>query len=108
MAYLNKYNVIALNQYEFRESRSRTNAICEHASKIIEAIDSKMPALSIFVDLKKAFDTVSQDRLLKILENIGEFSYWYDEEMFNIESEGKSITFADDTAIFIVRPHEEH
>lgn len=69
--FLNKYHVISDCQYGFREGRSTEDAICLLTSKIYKAIDSKTPALCIFVDLSKAFDTVYHGNLLKKLHLYG-------------------------------------
>lgn len=70
-SYLEKYNILSDKQLGFRENRSTQDAIAGLTSKISKCIDSKKPALCVFVDLAKAFDTVSHTQLLKVLDNIG-------------------------------------
>lgn len=65
--FLDKHKIISNNQYGFREGRSTEDAILKLTSHLYKALDSKTPALCIFVDLSKAFDTVSH---LKLLEKI--------------------------------------
>lgn len=71
ISYLEKYKIISEKQFGFREARSTQDAIALLTSKIYNALDKNTPALGIFVDLAKAFDTVSHSELLNILENIG-------------------------------------
>lgn len=70
-SYLDKYTILSDRQYGFRNARSAQDAIAYLTKQINEAIDTKKPALCIFVDLAKAFDTVSHTELLRVLENIG-------------------------------------
>ena len=58
-------------QYGFLEARSTNDAIADLTSKIYNAMDAAEPSLGVFVDLAKAFDTVSHNDLLDALDNIG-------------------------------------
>lgn len=69
--YLESNNLLSENQYGFRDQKSTTDAIQRVISKIVSNLDSNRKALAIFLDLAKAFDTVSIPILLKKLENIG-------------------------------------
>lgn len=69
--FLTKFNILADNQYGFREKRSTQDALTQLVSKINSAIDHKYPAICVFVDLQKAFDTVSHPQLLRTLEKVG-------------------------------------
>lgn len=69
--YLNKYNIISNRQYGFREGISTQDAILQLTSKMYSALDSNKPSLCVFIDLAKAFDTVSHTLLLESLNNIG-------------------------------------
>ena len=61
-----KYNLINPNQYGFLKGRSTEQAMLDIVSlKIIEAIENKIFSLGFFLDLSKAFDTISHDILLK-------------------------------------------
>lgn len=71
MDYLNKNKILSERQFGFRENRSTQDAIVYLTNRISKYIDQKSPTLCIFVDLAKAFDTVSHIQLLNILENIG-------------------------------------
>lgn len=62
-SYLNKINFFFEQQYGFRSKCNTTSATVDLVTKIKTAIDNKQIALGIFIDLKKAFDTVSQNIL---------------------------------------------
>lgn len=69
--FIEKYKLISDKQYGFREARSTQDAIAHLTSLIYKAMDESKPALCIFVDLAKAFDTVSHPDLLETLHNAG-------------------------------------
>lgn len=69
--FMNKYKVISDQQYGFRQARSTQDAMAELTAKIYKAMDGNEQALCIFVDLAKAFDTVSHSNLLNTLECLG-------------------------------------
>ena len=59
------------NQFGFRKGHSTNHAIITLVDKITKSVDCGDIVINIFVDLKKAFDTVSSDILLKKLEAYG-------------------------------------
>lgn len=69
--YLNKFNILSASQYGFRQGKCTQDAILDLTSCIVDHLDSKNKCLTVFLDLKKAFDTVSVPILIKKLENIG-------------------------------------
>ncbi|CAF4942058.1 unnamed protein product [Pieris macdunnoughi] len=69
--YLQTNNFIFKRQYGFRSKSSTLSATADLVSDIKQNIDSKKMVLGVFIDLKKAFDTVSHNLLLKKLECIG-------------------------------------
>lgn len=69
--YLDKYSIISDNQFGFRSRKSTEDAVMALTSSIISNFDSKLKTIGIFLDLSKAFDTVSVPILLKKLECIG-------------------------------------
>lgn len=66
-----KYKILSDNQFGFRDGRSTEDAIASLTQQVYKALDEKTPSLCIFVDLAKAFDTVSHRLLLNKLENCG-------------------------------------
>lgn len=69
--YLNKYKILSNLQFGFREGLSTEDALAHFTKNIYESLDVSEPTLSIFIDLAKAFDTVSHSELLKKLQHIG-------------------------------------
>lgn len=67
------------HQYGFRPQSSTLSASIDLITKIKNSIDKKQLALGVFIDLKKAFDTVSHPILLEKLKNLG-----ITEKAFNI------------------------
>ncbi|CAH2086476.1 unnamed protein product [Euphydryas editha] len=69
--YLNKFNLLSASQFGFRTGRSTVDAVEALTSVIIDHLDGRGKCLTVFLDLKKAFDTVSFPILLQKLERIG-------------------------------------
>lgn len=68
--YLDSINFISDRQYGFRPKSNTLTATIDLVTKIKQNIDSKKIVVGIFIDLKKAFDTVSHKLLLKKLESL--------------------------------------
>ena len=70
MKFIEKNKILSQNQYGFRENRSTELAISELTNKITKAIDQGEYTIGIFLDLSKAFDTISHKILIqKLHEN---------------------------------------
>ncbi len=69
--YLNKWSILAHNQFGFRSNHSTCMAVIDMCDKISQALDEGKYAAGIFIDLSKAFDTVDHSILLKKLELYG-------------------------------------
>ncbi|XP_045449098.1 uncharacterized protein LOC123657621 [Melitaea cinxia] len=71
VTYLDSFDFISERQYGFRARSNTTAATVDLVTKIRQNLDRKNIALGVFIDLKKAFDTVSHKLLLQKLKNIG-------------------------------------
>ena len=70
-AFMNEHNVIYKYQFGFREKHSTQQAIICLVEKITHSLDSGDIVIGIFLDLKKAFDTVNHRILLNKLYAYG-------------------------------------
>ena len=59
------------NQYGFRKNHSTNHALNYSVNYIESCLKNKKHVLGIFIDLSKAFDTISHDKLLYKLGNYG-------------------------------------
>ena len=70
-SFLDINNVLFKAQYGFREKHSTQHAILDTVNIIQNNMDSKLFTCGIFIDLKKAFDTVDHAILLQKLDHYG-------------------------------------
>ena len=71
MSFLSDHDVIAKEQFGFRPKFTTEYAILDIYEKLIKNMDSGLTSCAIFLDLAKAFDTVSHNILLQKLEVYG-------------------------------------
>lgn len=71
MAYLETNGLISENQYGFRSAKSTEDATLHLTNSIVKYLESGAKCLGVFLDLQKAFDTVSIPILLTRMENVG-------------------------------------
>lgn len=71
MDYLTKNEIISKNQFGFQENLNTTDAIASILDNIYTSLENKRKCLAIFLDLAKAFDTVSHNILISRLEQAG-------------------------------------
>lgn len=69
--YIESIHLLSDCQYGFRNGRSTDDAVHELTNHIVNALDNRKKCLAIFLDLAKAFDTVSIPNLVSKLEAIG-------------------------------------
>ena len=63
--FINKCNILCDSQYGFRSNRSTSLAIIDLIENISGMLDQRLSTIGIFIDLKKAFDTINHEILLK-------------------------------------------
>jgi hypothetical protein len=71
IAYLEKFKIISKSQFGFRKGLSTEDAVLALTKEITNQVDNGNKCLAIFLDLKKAFDTVSHSTLIHKLETMG-------------------------------------
>lgn len=71
ITFLEAKGLLSSSQFGFRAGVSTENAVHELTNYIFQNIDEDKKCLAIFLDLAKAFDTVSIPLLIKKLERIG-------------------------------------
>lgn len=69
--YLEQNHLLSSCQYGFRCSKSTTDAVNDFTNYVVDKLDAKHKVLAIFLDLSKAFDTVSIPLLLNKMEQLG-------------------------------------
>ena len=69
--FLESNNILFQQQYGFRKNNSTAYALIQITEQIKESIDKGKFRCGIFIDLRKAFDTVNHEILLLKLEHYG-------------------------------------
>ena len=64
VAFANKNSILFDGQYGFRSKLSTSLAIAERVELVTTAIDEKQCTVGVFIDFKKAFDTINHEILL--------------------------------------------
>ena len=102
--YLELYEIIYPNQFGFRQGYSTSHSLISITETIKKILDNNKYGCGVFIDLRKAFDTVNQGILLQKLEHYGirDSAYsWFKSYLTNrrqyvhlngINSETKNVT----------------
>lgn len=69
--HIEKNRILSKNQFGFQRNMSTEDCLFEVTKSIYNSIDKNKKPLAIFLDLAKAFDTVSHSLLLKKLNDYG-------------------------------------
>ena len=86
ISFMNKNDVLYDQQFGFRQKHSTQQAIIMLVDKITRSLDAGDIVISVFLDLKKAFDTVDHHILLKKLYAYGirgKVLKWFHSYLFN-------------------------
>ena len=76
--YLEKNKIISENQFGFRDGRGTHDVLFKLTNCVTNSLDEGERSIVVFLDLAKAFDTVSHGLLLKKLEAVGVRGVAYD------------------------------
>ncbi len=71
LSFINKNNIYSNEQFGFRKASSTSYALVDYHNHITQLLDNSEFVISIFIDLKKAFDTVNHSILLNKLYHYG-------------------------------------
>ena len=70
-SFIEKNNLLSESQYGFRSNRSTSLALMKITEEITTAIDKYEHTIGVFIDLKKAFDTIDHNILISKLYKYG-------------------------------------
>lgn len=69
--FLDRNNILSANQFGFTSGLSTADAMCELTNEITTNLNNGLKCFAVFLDLSKAFDTVSHPILMDVLESYG-------------------------------------
>ena len=70
-AFIDKNKLLSSSQYGFRSNLSTSYALLELIEELSKSLDDKKITIGVFIDLKKAFDTIDHQLLVQKLERYG-------------------------------------
>ena len=62
--YVENLNILTKYQAGFRREKSTSSMLVKLTDECLQNMDNGLPTICVFIDLKKAFDTISHERLL--------------------------------------------
>lgn len=99
LAFFEKYSILSQNQFGFRKGKCCADAVSSLTEYLYESLNDMKFVVTIFVDLKKAYDTVNHVILLKKLELCGirgDALKWFESYLSNRQQRVKiGTTFSD-------------
>ena len=69
--YFNRYNILSESQFGFRSGYSTADALQALVRMQYDSLNDKLYSINVFVDFRKAFDTVDRSVLLRKLDRCG-------------------------------------
>ena len=91
--YLEYHNILYPIQFGFRQKRSNNHALIQITESICNSTDNNEFGCSIFIDLKKAFDTVNHSILLSKLNHYIVRGKAYDWFQLNLSNREQFVCF---------------
>ena len=71
MNFLVSNNILSINQFGFLKQTSTEDAILKLVDYLYDSLNSKFNSINVFIDFKKAFDTINHSILIKKMEAYG-------------------------------------
>lgn len=71
ISFISNHDLLCKHQFGFRKGINTADAILQYIDSCICAMEQKLYFLTVFIDLKKAFDTINHDILLRKMEKMG-------------------------------------
>ena len=78
MIHISSNRILSESQFGFRESLNTETAVITLVNLIENAIENNLVAIGLFLDIRRAFDTVNHRILLDVLHNTGFRGIVYD------------------------------
>ena len=107
-SFLTKYDLLYKSQYGFRKKHSCEHAVTELIGEICKGLETKKHTMAVFIDLSKAFDTISHDLLLKKMSLYGirgKALDWYTSYLENRVMRAKCSISTNSQTVFSERHH---
>ena len=82
---LKSNNILCTNQFGFRKDSNTSDAIIEFLDYVYSSLDSKQSTIAVYLDFSKAFDTVINILMSKLLHNgvRGVMQHWFESYLSN-------------------------